>query len=189
MAAVDLPEGSSVFLNGKHLETRGKEWTFGSLLDDRNVIAIEVPGDHRLVNPFQFVSGTRPFVPSIWARTGLRFYSGSAAYERQFTLSDAFLGAGKQVVLDCGKVGVVAEVWVNGKYVDTKVWEPYAFDITPFVHTGENALKIIVSNTMANASDVGERFPLIQNIDLDGLVGPVRIVPKVRARLNCQLLK
>jgi len=35
-------------------------------------------------------------------------------------------------------------------------------------------LKIVVTNTMSNGTEVAERFPLLKNIDLDGLVGPVK---------------
>ncbi len=77
-------------------------------------------------------------------------------------------------------------VWINGRLVDTKVWEPYSFDITSFVRPGDNTLKVGITNTMANAAAVGERFPLLENIDLDGLVGPVRVVPYLRVKLDCR---
>lgn len=60
-------------------------------------------------------------------------------------------------MLDCGKVGVVADVWINSKFVGTRVWEPYRFDLTQFAHPGTNALKIVVANPMSNGTDVGER--------------------------------
>lgn len=79
----------------------------------------------------------------------------------------------------------MADVWLNGKLVGTKVWEPYRFDLTPFARAGANDLKIVVTNTMSNGTDVGERFRLLNNIDLDGLLGPVKIVPEVRVEVNC----
>ena len=75
--------------------------------------------------------------------------------------------------------------WWNGKLVGTKVWEPYRFDLTPFARAGAKDLKIVVTNTMSNGTDVRERFRLLNNIDPDGLLGPVRIVPEVRVEVNC----
>jgi len=185
MSRVDLPQGSQVFLNGRPLSAQGTEWRFSSLRETGNVVAIRIPADHYLTDPVNFLSGTAPFQLAVWAKTGLRFYSGSASYERQVTLSPSYFGENKRIMLDCGKVGVVADVWVNNKFVGTKVWEPYRFDLTPFAHPGTNDLKIVVTNTMSNGTDVGERFPLLNNIDVDGLVGPVKITPEVHVELNC----
>ena len=185
MNPIDLPPGSRVFLNGQPLSTQGSEWRFSSLRETGNVVAIKIPAGHYLTDPIQFLSGTTPFQLAVWAKTGLRFYSGSASYERQVTLSPSYFGENKRIMLDCGKVGVVADVWINNKFVGTKVWEPYRFDLTQFAHPGTNDLKIVVSNSMSNGTDVGERFPLLNNIDIDGLVGPVRITPEVHVDLNC----
>ncbi|HEX5482574.1 MAG TPA: glycosyl hydrolase [Terriglobia bacterium] len=186
MKKVELPEGSKVFLNGHPLAAQGETWNFAHLQNTGNVLALEIPGDDHLTAPLFFLSGARSFRLDNWTKTGLRFYSGAASYEEKFNLPSTFLGKEKRVILDCGKVGVVADVWVNGKFVGTRIWEPYQFDITPFVRAGENALKIVVTNTAANASDVGERFPLLQNIDLNGLMGPVKIVPTIQTVLDCR---
>ncbi len=185
MKRLDLPQGSRVFLNGQPLATEGAEWRFSPLRETGNVIAVKVPAEHFLTDPVYFLSGTTPMRLAVWAKTGLRFYSGSASYERQVTLSPAYFGEAKRIMLDCGKVGVVADVWLNDKHVGTRVWEPYRFDLTPFARPGANDLKIVVTNTMANGADVGERFPLLNNIDIDGLVGPVKITPEIRVDLNC----
>jgi hypothetical protein len=185
MNPIDLPPGSRVFLNGQPLSTQGSEWRFSSLRKTGNVVAVKIPAGHYLADPVQFLSGATPFQLAVWARTGLRFYSGSASYERQVTLSPSYFGENKRILLDCGKVGVVADVWINNRFVGTKVWEPYRFDLTQFAHPGTNDLKIVVSNSMSNGTDVGERSPLLNNIDIDGLVGPVKITPEVHVELNC----
>jgi len=185
MNRVDLPPGSRVFLNGQALSTQGPEWRFSSLRETGNVVAMKIPAGHDLTDPVLFIPGTTPFQLAVWAKTALRFYSGSASYERQVTLPASYFGENKQIILDCGKVGVVADVWINNKFVGTKVWQPYRFDLTKFAHPGTNDLKIVVTNTMSNGTDVGERFSLLGNIDIDGLVGPVKITPEVHAELNC----
>ena len=148
-------------------------------------MAIALPGDAYLATPVNFQSGMMPFEPAVWAKTGLRFYSGSATYERAVTLPPSFFGAHQRILLDLGKVGVVADLWVNGRCVDTKVWEPFAFDITDFARPGSNTLKVVVTNSMSNAVDVGERFGLLRNIDIDGLVGPVEIRPEIKVDVDC----
>jgi hypothetical protein len=188
MSRVDLPDLSKVFFNGQPLSTQGDEWHFPSSREAGNVVAIKIPGSYYLTSPIYFLSGTRPFQLAVWAATGLRFYSGSASYERQVTLPPSFFGEHKRILLDCGKVGVVADVWVNGKSVGTKIWEPYTFDITQFARQGENSLKIVVTNTMSNGTDVGERFSLLNNIDIDGLLGPVKIEPEIGVQLDCRRL-
>jgi hypothetical protein len=188
MERVDLPQGARVFLNGQPLSPQGSDWRFPSLRETGNVVAVKVPGDFSLAAPIDFLSGTTPFPLAVWAKTGLRFYSGSASYERQVTLAPSYFGENKRIILDCGKVGVVADVWVNDKFVGTRIWEPYRFDLTPFSRPGTNDLKIVVTNTMSNATDVGERFPLLNNLDLDGLVGPVKITPEIHVELNCSRL-
>ena len=188
MERVDLPQGARVFLNGQPLSPQGSDWRFPCLRETGNVVAVKVPADFSLAAPIDFLSGTTPFPLAVWAKTGLRFYSGSASYERQVTLAPSYFGENKRIILDCGKVGVVADVWVNDKFVGTRIWEPYRFDLTPFARPGTNDLKIVVTNTMSNATDVGERFPLLNNLDLDGLVGPVKITPEIHVELNCSRL-
>jgi hypothetical protein len=188
MKRLDLPPGSRVYLNGQPLATEGSEWRFSSLREKGNVVALKIPAEHYLASPVYFLSGTTPFRLAVWAKTGLRFYSGSASYERQVVLPPSYFGENKRIMLDCGKVGVVADVWINNKLVGTRVWEPYRFDLTEFAHPGSNELKIVVTNTMSNATDVGERFPLLNNIDVDGLVGPVKIIPEIHVKLNCARL-
>jgi hypothetical protein len=188
MSRVDLPDASRVFVNSQPLSTQGDQWHFSSLRETGNVVAIKIPGSYYLTAPIYFLSGTRPFQLAVWATTGMRFYSGSASYERQVTLPPSFFGDHKRILLGCGKVGVVADVWINGRLVGTKVWEPYTFDITQFARPGENSLKIVVTNTMSNGTDVGERFALLNNIDIDGLLGPVQIMPEIDVQLDCRRL-
>jgi hypothetical protein len=185
MNHLDLPASSRVFFNGRPLSTQGSEWHFPPLRASGNMVAVEVPVNYRLTAPVDFLSGTTPFLAAVWARTALRFYSGSARYERQVTLPPSYFGENKRIILDCGKVGVVADAWVNNMFVGTKIWEPYRFDITSFARPGTNDLSIVVTNTMSNGTDVGERFPLLHNIDIDGLVGPVTINPELQVELNC----
>jgi len=111
------------------------------------------------------------------------YYSGSAVYERSFSIPREYVG--KKLVLDCGQVGVVAEAWVNDKSAGTRVWLPYSFDISRLVKAGENRLRIVITNTMENERAVENHAPKLQKIEPNGLIGPVRIVPYQEVDLRC----
>ena len=117
-----------------------------------------------------------------WTNTGLANYSGSASYEKDFELPPEFKG--KRIYLDCGEVGVTAEVWVNEQRVGERVWKPFRFDITREARIGTNRLRIEVSNTEANARAVANHRQLLDNIELNGLLGPVRILPYVELSIK-----
>jgi hypothetical protein len=98
----------------------------------------------------------------------LRYYSGTAAYEKDLTLKP-----GTTVVLDFGEGALVArpdplgphnmraylespireaaEVFLNGQHVGYVWHPPYRVDLTPFIKAGQNHLKIVVGNTAINA--------------------------------------
>lgn len=116
-------------------------------------------------------------------------YCGTVAYETEFEVSD---GEGR-FVLDLGCVETIAKVWVNGKEVRTLWCVPYSCDITGFVKSGVNSLRIEVTNTWRNrvVYDLGQEekdrktwilyrknfspppgSPMVPA----GLLGPVRIL-------------
>lgn len=117
----------------------------------------------------------------------LRYFSGTASWSTSF---DYTVSGDDRIYLDCGRVGVMAKVYVNEKYAGG-VWTfPYRVDITDALRSGENEVRIDVTNTWHNRL-VGESrleendrkcwvavgswtpdMPLQES----GLVGPVRIM-------------
>jgi hypothetical protein len=77
----------------------------------------------------------------------IRYYSGKAVYSNVFTLDSKPSG---DISIDLGKVGVMAKVKINGKYVGGVWTYPYRVDITEAVKTGDNTVEIEVVNTWAN---------------------------------------
>lgn len=99
---------------------------------------------------------------------GLRFYSGTATYEKDISLEP-----GTTVTLDFGEgtsvakpdplgphnmraylespVREAAQVFLNGNFAGYVWHPPYRIDLTPFVRPGLNRLKIVVGNTAINA--------------------------------------
>lgn len=73
----------------------------------------------------------------------------------------------KQTFIDLGKVCHVAEVWVNGQPVGSRLWGPYVFDISAAVKSGKNDIKVRVANLINNSTG---------DIQESGLIGPVRIL-------------
>jgi alpha-L-rhamnosidase len=122
-----------------------------------------------------------------------RFFSGVASYETQFPVSSAHREFG--VLLDLGGVRETASVKVNGEDAGTAWMRPFTLDITRLVRTGDNQLRIDVTNLLINRvlgqgpidyskviARYGDRFPagdeweLVREPFPSGLLGPVRLV-------------
>jgi beta-galactosidase/beta-glucuronidase len=119
-----------------------------------------------------------------WSDTALENFSGDAAYETDFTLPAGYLK--HHVLLDCGEVGVAAEVWVNGQRAGVRVWKPFTFDITHLLRPGQNRLRIVVTNSEGNKIAVGPWRANLPRIRINGLLGPVCIVPYLDELLVCK---
>ena len=78
---------------------------------------------------------------------GIRDYSGTATYTREFDLPETLPG---RVVLDLGKVDVIANVTVNGQSFGDLWKTPFAADVTAALHPGKNQLEVKVANLWAN---------------------------------------
>ena len=71
-------------------------------------------------------------------------FSGNVCYEGTFIAKKGF------EVLDLGQVGEVAEVWLNGICLGTRINAPYKFDMAGAQKTGENRLKVVVTANLAH---------------------------------------
>ena len=97
-------------------------------------------------------------------------FSGTIRYDTRFT-SDT--PAGEKVFLDLGEVGEVAQVCLNGTLLGTRICRPYIFDATDAFRSGENTLRIEVTNTLVYATK--DDFSRYLSQDPSGLIGPVRL--------------
>jgi hypothetical protein len=122
------------------------------------------------------------------AEDGIRFYSGTATYQKVFTLPSPLTGG--RMFLDLGRVAVMARVKLNGNDLGVVWTPPYRVDITAAVKRGENTLEIAVVNLWPNrligdqSLPAEKRFtwttwspykkdsPLLES----GLLGPVHIL-------------
>jgi hypothetical protein len=80
--------------------------------------------------------------------TGIKYFSGTATYQNSFNLDAESVK--RQLVLDLGGVRDVAEVYINGKSAGILWKKPFQVDISPFVTTGVNDLKIEIVNLWVN---------------------------------------
>ncbi len=75
---------------------------------------------------------------------GIRYFSGTATYEKTFRTKRIEKAA--RYVLELGEVKNTAQVWLNGKEVAHLWKKPFRCDITPYLKKGDNRLKIAVTN-------------------------------------------
>ncbi len=102
-----------------------------------------------------------------WAHTpGLETFSGALRYGAEFELTHAQAGAAR--FLDLGRVGDIAEAFVNGQRVGVAAWVPHVLPLGDDLVEGSNRLEVHVTNSMANEYD-GKQLP-------SGLMGPVRLL-------------
>lgn len=77
----------------------------------------------------------------------------------------------KMTVLDLGRVHETAQVFVNNQLVDTRICFPYTFDLTDYIQSGENEIKIEVTNTLGTQQrDYISHFLMIEPFGVEGPV-------------------
>ncbi len=80
----------------------------------------------------------------------LRAFSGTAVYHKNVTVTRDMLAGSNRVVLDLGRVEVMARVFVNGQDMGVLWKNPYRLDITGALRAGENQLDVRVTNLWVN---------------------------------------
>ena len=87
----------------------------------------------------------------------IRYFSGNVRYETTFTLDKKEMHG--RLFADTGEVGVMAKIYVNGKYAGGVWTAPYRVDITDLVRKGKNTIAIDVVNTWVNRLVGDSRLP------------------------------
>jgi len=80
---------------------------------------------------------------------GIKYYSGTATYRKNFDLPPAVKGA-HGIALNLGEVKYVAQVRLNGKDLGPVWTKPYRVDITDAVKPSGNVLEIDIANLWPN---------------------------------------
>lgn len=89
---------------------------------------------------------------------GIRYFSGTATYKKQFTLPENFIQNGRTLELDLGNVKVMAEVIVNGKNLGILWKTPFRINLDHSVHQGVNELEVKITNLWPNRLIGDERL-------------------------------
>ena len=117
---------------------------------------------------------------------GVQNYSGTATYVQEFDVPA--MPAGK-VMLDLGRVDVVASVSLNGRNLGALWKSPFAVDATKALRLGKNRIEVKVANVWANRLIADEALPKSKRVSWvtynpykpgdsllpSGLLGPVQL--------------
>ena len=98
----------------------------------------------------------------------VKYFSGTATYTTSFLCSAE--NPLQKVLLDLGRVEVIAEVRLNGKALGVLWKEPYRLDITKTLSKGNNKLEIAVTNLWPNRMIGDEHLPKENNYDENGFI-------------------
>ncbi len=90
----------------------------------------------------------------------IRYFSGTATYTKEFTLSKALLKGGTSLELDLGSVKEIAEVIVNGQNLGILWKAPFRINMDQAVKEGINTLEVRVTNLWPNRLIGDEQLPL-----------------------------
>lgn len=127
----------------------------------------EVSFDKRLLSPLPssaIVDGeqAKVYFPQLldWSKhqeNGIKYYSGSAIYKKNFTIKK--VDNKIRYVLDLGQVNIMAHVYVNGKDLGSLWKPPFVQDITSALKEGENQIEIKLTNLWINRLIGDEQYP------------------------------
>lgn len=91
--------------------------------------------------------------------SGVRYFSGTAVYSKTFVLPDGLKVADQHLILDLGKVAIMARVKLNGKDLGLLWKPPFSVDVTDAIQPGENILEVQVVNLWVNRMIGDEQLP------------------------------
>lgn len=81
---------------------------------------------------------------------GIKYFSGTATYEKEIDVPAEALGGTRRLFLDLGAVKNLAEVLVNGRNLGILWKPPFCVDITAEVRAGVNKVEVRVTNLWPN---------------------------------------
>jgi len=93
------------------------------------------------------------------ADPGVKYFSGSATYHKEFNVPANMVGTDIVQMLDLGVVKNFATVKLNGKDLGVLWKAPFAVDVTGALRAGKNTLEIKVTNLWPNRLIGDEQFP------------------------------
>jgi len=151
-----------VWQNGRIEVTTSSGRTLASSVQD-------LPTDQKLAGPWQVKFPTGSAVReqkfdtlaawNLHADGAVKYFSGTATYEKVVTIPGELLGEDRGLYLDLGRVAVMARVKLNGNDLGVLWKAPYRVRIDQFAKAGENSLEIEVTNLWINRMIGDENLP------------------------------
>ena len=80
-------------------------------------------------------------------------------------------------VLDLGRVGETAELWLNGQYVGERICPPYRFDLSRSLKKGENSIRVRVCGNPGHRMRDGLSAYFMS--PPTGIQGPITLIEKI----------
>lgn len=125
---------------------------------------------------------------------GVKYFSGTATYVKEFELPAALLGADRVVRLELGRVMNLAEVRLNDQDLGVLWKAPFEVDVTGAARSGKNRIEVRITNLWANRLIGDAALPVEKRVTYatfcpykpdsplleSGLFGPVRLRAAVR---------
>jgi hypothetical protein len=99
---------------------------------------------------------------------GVKYFSGAATYSATLDVPKPLLAAGRRLILDLGKLAVMAEVRLNGKDLGILWKAPFRLDVTAAAKPGKNQLEVRVVNLWINRQIGDEQLPEDSDRNQDG---------------------
>ncbi len=90
---------------------------------------------------------------------GVKYFSGTATYTKTIQIPSTMLVPGRHLLLDLGRVEVIARVALNGKDLGIAWHTPYRVDLTSAARPGANVLEVQVTNLWINRMIGDEQLP------------------------------
>ena len=84
------------------------------------------------------------------SQAGVRYFSGTATYRRQFDVPARMLAKDRALYLDLGRVAVIAQPRLNGRDLGILWKPPFRVDVTDILRAGANELLVSVVNLWPN---------------------------------------
>jgi hypothetical protein len=161
--AADSPPVVTAWNNGR-VELRGAD---GKML---NANAADVPAPQKVNGPWKLNFppdwGAPPAVTLeeliSWTdhtNNGVRYFSGTATYEKEIEISADRLAPRRELWLDLGAVKNVAEISLNGQDLGVLWKPPFRVNVTPAAKPGVNQLVVKVTNLWPNRLIGDEQLP------------------------------
>jgi (4-O-methyl)-D-glucuronate---lignin esterase len=90
---------------------------------------------------------------------GVKYFSGTATYVKEFEIPAALTGSNRELWLDLGVVKNIAEVSLNGKPLGILWKPPFRANVSAAARPGKNTVEIKVTNLWPNRLIGDEQLP------------------------------